>query len=81
MDPPYGLQKTSFRYIKLENRWEQKADMSDKRNGHACGRVTNPTTGKEEVVVLVVVAVVVVLVVVAVVLVLVVVVIRRSCKR
>ena len=49
--PPNNLQRTSYRYIKQENRWEQKADMSDKRNIHACGRVTNPTSGKEEVVV------------------------------
>ena len=43
--------KTSYIYIKHENRWEKKADMTHKRGMHGCGRVTNPTTGKEEVVV------------------------------
>ena len=43
--------RTSWRYIKQENRWKQKTDMITGRYKHGCGRVTNPTTGKEEVVV------------------------------
>ena len=43
--------KTSYRYVKQDDRWDQKADMTDARRSHGCGRMTNPTTGKEEVVV------------------------------
>ena len=43
--------RASYRYIKQDNRWEEKAEMAFKRSLHGCGRVTNPTTGKEEVVV------------------------------
>ena len=46
-----GYLKKSFRYNKHDNVWEQKADMSNSRYDHGCGRMTNPTTGKEEVVV------------------------------
>ena len=45
--------KESFRYIKHDNRWEQKSDMITGRAlaGRSCARVINPKTGKEEVVV------------------------------
>ena len=43
--------KDSYRYIMQENRWDQMADMLNAMVGHGCGRVINPTTGKEEVVV------------------------------
>ena len=34
-----------------DNQWHRKADMIEARQKHGCGRVTNPATGKEEVVV------------------------------
>ena len=45
--------KESYRYIKHDNRWEKKSDMSIGRvlAGRSCARVVNPKTGKEEVVV------------------------------
>ena len=43
--------KTSYRYVKQEDRWDQKANMVGARRVHGCGSVTNPATGKEEVVV------------------------------
>ena len=45
--------KNAFRYITLDNRWEQKSDMIEGRAlaGRGCARVFNPKTGKEEVVV------------------------------
>ena len=46
-----GFVKTSYRYVKQDNRWDQKADMIEARLEHGCGRVTNPSTGNEEVVV------------------------------
>ena len=46
-----GNVKTSYRYVKQDNRWDQKADMIEARSEFGCGRVTNPSTGNEEVVV------------------------------
>ena len=40
----------AYRYVKQDNRWDQKADMIENRLKLACGKVTNPATGKEEVV-------------------------------
>ena len=49
--PPLGPSNSSYMYIRQENRWEKRRDMNWRRHGHGCGRVTNSTTGKEEVVV------------------------------
>ena len=46
-----GNLKTSYRYVKQDDRWDKKADMTEIRYEPGCGRVTNPATGKEEVVV------------------------------
>ena len=45
------VSKATYRYIKLDNRWEKKSDMNVSRSSPGCGRVTNPRTGNEEVVV------------------------------
>ena len=46
-----SVSRTTYRYIKLDNRWEKKSDMNMSRSSPGCGRVTNLTSGKEEVVV------------------------------
>ena len=46
-----SVSRATYRYIKLDNRWEQKSNMSEGRSSAGCGRVINPRTGKEEVVV------------------------------
>ena len=43
--------RDSYKYIKQENRWDRMTDMATMRSKHACGRVINPRTKKEEVVV------------------------------
>ena len=50
-DSPLGIHGDSYRYSMQHDRWDQMANMLGVRGKHGCGRVTNSTTGKEEVVV------------------------------
>ena len=46
-----NVANTSYHYSMQDEQWSQKADMIQARHRFGCGRVTNPTTGKEEVLV------------------------------
>ena len=43
--------KESYRYFLQNHTWIKMADMAETRTTHGCGRVINPSTGREEVVV------------------------------